>query len=285
MEKIPRITIVTPSFNQGNFIRETIESIINQNYPNLEYFILDGGSTDNSVDIIREYEDRIDWWVSEKDDGQTDAINKGFKKASGELLCWVNSDDILLPGCLQEIAKYYSKKNKPDLIHANWVYINQDGIVTRLIRVPRQTRFFMYRGVWSIPQPAAFYKASLLKKIDYLDPQYQVGMDLDIWMRTMKAGARVAHLTKYLGAFRWHQNSKNSFLVRNQKHYYEEHPEATKIFNTELAISSKINRQMWRIIWQIYRVTNLNYLRSSIDTLQVQGQHWMEIVDQEYKHR
>jgi glycosyltransferase involved in cell wall biosynthesis len=103
MDELPRITIVTPSF-------EAIDSVLNQGYPNLEYIIVDGGSTDNSVDIIREYQDRIAWWVSEKDAGQSETINKGFVRSTGELLGWINSDDILLPVCLYEVANCYLKK-------------------------------------------------------------------------------------------------------------------------------------------------------------------------------
>ena len=136
MNNLPKISIVTPSYNQGKFLRETIESVLNQDYPNLEYFIVDGGSTDNSVDIIREYEDRIDWWVSEKDKGQSDAINKGFKRASGELLCWVNSDDVLLSDCLSKVAYRYINNGKPELIHTNFLYMDQNGIITRMIRIP-----------------------------------------------------------------------------------------------------------------------------------------------------
>ena len=129
MQALPKITIVTPSYNQGQFLRETIESVINQDYPSLEYFVIDGGSTDNSVDIIREYEDRINWWESEKDGGQSEAINKGFSKASGEILGWVNSDDVLLPGCLRVVSDYYLRNNKPDLIHSNLALINKEGII------------------------------------------------------------------------------------------------------------------------------------------------------------
>ena len=275
MNNLPKISIVTPSYNQGKFLRETIESVLNQDYPNLEYFIVDGGSTDNSVDIIREYEDRIDWWVSEKDKGQSDAINKGFKRASGELLCWVNSDDVLLPGCLREVAYRYINNRMPDLIHTNFIYMDHDGIITRMIRIPMQTKFFMYRGVWSVSVPSAFFSAHLLRSVGYLNPDYHISMDFDIWMRMIKAGARVCYIPEYLGAFRWHNASKSSseLLSFNNLNYSE----FDRIADVALPGTSKRSRWMWRIIWKIYQLINLNYLRSFLETRRVKKKYWKQL--------
>jgi glycosyltransferase involved in cell wall biosynthesis len=277
MNNLPKISIVTPSYNQGQFLRETIESVLEQDYPNFEYFIVDGGSTDNSVEIIREYEDKIDWWVSEKDEGQSDAINKGFKKATGELLCWVNSDDVLLPNCLQVVADYYMKNNKPDLIHANCLYIDQHGIIIKMIRVPRQTRFFMFRGVWSAPAPAVFFKASLFRNVGYLNPKYHLSMDLDIWMRMMKSGGKVCCIPQYIGAFRQHKNSKTICANLVKKHSVDENHETKIILNAALSGSTEGRRQIWRWIWKLYQVLNLNYLRSFLETKRFKGKHWKEV--------
>lgn len=277
MKYLTKITVVTPSYNQGKYLRETIESVLNQNYPNLEYFIVDGGSTDNSVDIIREYEDRIDWWISEKDKGQSDAINKGFKKATGTLLCWVNSDDILFPNCLKEIANCYIINKKPDLIHANSVYINQDGIITRMLKVPIQTEFFMFRGVWSTPAPSVFFSASLMRKVGYLDPTLHLSMDLDICMRMMKAGGRVGHVLKYLGAFRWHETSRSSIERSYKKNKSDENHETKKILDAALSVSTECRRKIWRKIWKLYQIVNLNYLRSYLDTKRNREKHWKTV--------
>ena len=132
---LPKISIVTPSFNQGQFIEETILSVLEQNYPNLEYIIIDGESTDNSLNIIKSYSQNLAYWVSEPDTGQTHAINKGFSKASGEIFMWLNSDDILLNGSLIEIAKCYKKTNiKQNFIGlGRRIYINKKSIVTNYL--------------------------------------------------------------------------------------------------------------------------------------------------------
>jgi len=274
---LPRITVVTPSYNQGQFLEETILSVINQDYPNLEYFIIDGGSTDNSLEIIKKYEDKIDWWVSELDKGQSDAINKGFKRATGELLAWVNSDDVLFPGCLYEVAEVYIKNKKPDLIHANCVYIDEHSKIIKLIRVPRQTRFFMFRGVWSAPAPAVFFKGSLLRKVGYLNTRYHFSMDLDIWIRMMKAGGKVCYIPRYLGAFRWYPNSKSSVLIKSKIHKYDINPEVEKILTDNLYRITKNRRQMWLFIWKLYRLINFNYLFSFYETTKFKGKHWKEV--------
>ena len=272
--ELPRITVVTPSYNQAQFLRETIESVLNQAYPNLEYFVIDGGSTDGSVDIIREYDDGIDWWVSEKDKGQTDAINKGFTQASGDLLCWVNSDDVLFPGCLEAVARCYTQANHPDLIHANIAYLDERGRITRLIRVPRQSRFFFFRGVWHGCAPSIFFGASLFRAVGGLNADFNLSMDVDIWMRVMKAGARVVHIPRYLGGFRWHGAGKSTQSLRSRT--TRENMETTRILNQGIPGSTPRKRELWRKVYQIYQVLNLNYLRAYWEGRRIRGQHWKD---------
>src|SRR5262245_38608843 len=122
---LPRITVITPSFNQGAFIESTIQSVLNQNYPNLEYFVIDGGSTDNSVDVIRKYESAITYWVSEKDSGQSEAINKGLKRAGGEIISWLCSDDLYVPEALQKVAALFQKHADSVMIHGKSVLFDE----------------------------------------------------------------------------------------------------------------------------------------------------------------
>ena len=247
--------------------------MLNQGYPNLEYFIVDGGSTDGSVEIIKEYGPSLDWWVSEPDEGQSDAINKGFDKATGEILCWVNSDDVLFPGCLHEVAKSYISNGKPEIIHANVAYIDSESRIIRFVRVPRQRRFLFFRGVWHGVAPCVFFSAELFKALGSLKTRYHLSMDLDIWMRMMKAGARVAHVARYLGGFRQHYSSKTSSFLRSRT--TRENTETAEIFNSNLPQSNKYKRYFWRKVCNVYQVLNLNYIRAYIN-LKALGKtrHW-----------
>ncbi len=123
----PTVTIVTPSYNQGSFLEATIKSVIDQKYENLEYFVIDGGSVDNSLDVIRKYENQISFWVSEPDNGQSDAINKGFARATGKYINWLNSDDILLKGSLQKMVAYLEANNDVDIVYGNTMMIDKEG--------------------------------------------------------------------------------------------------------------------------------------------------------------
>jgi glycosyltransferase involved in cell wall biosynthesis len=267
---------VTPSFNQAKYLPETIESVLGQNYPNLEYIIIDGGSTDGSVDIIKKYESRLSYWVSEKDNGQSDAIMKGFERSTGELFAWVNSDDVLFPECLNKISQMYISQNKPDLIHTNVCYIDSEGRITRFIRVPRQSRFFFFRGVWHVVAPTLFYKSSLFRSVGGVDRRYHLSMDLDLWMRMMKAGAKVAHISEYLGGYRWHQSAKTVISLKTRSSY--ENTETDEIFKKHLLGSKLIGRFLWRWLCKVYRVVNLNYVLSFKDFKSLKGTpRWQEV--------
>ncbi|MCB9433787.1 MAG: glycosyltransferase [Ardenticatenaceae bacterium] len=277
MKDMPRITIVTPSYNQGQYLEETIVSVLSQDYPNLEYFVLDGGSNDNSVEIIKKFSDRIDWWVSEKDNGQTDAINKGFRRATGDLLCWVNSDDLLLPGCLREIAQCYIEEGRPDLIHSNMVFIDSNSYILRAIRIPKQTRFFMERGVWSVSAPTSFFSRALMEQVGFLNEKYHIAMDMDIWMRMIIASGKIAKVNNYLGAFRWHELSKSTLDLKSKRFKNQENPENKEIFNNFLKSSSQSKRYWWRKIWQIYQLLNLNYIRAFLNTQAIGGKALFDV--------
>jgi glycosyltransferase involved in cell wall biosynthesis len=205
----PRITIVTPSYNQGQFLEEAIRSVLDQEYPNLEYLIMDGGSSDRTVEILKKYDGRLQWW-SERDRGQTHAINKGFRRATGEILGWLNSDDLYEPGALRKVATYLIGHPEIDLVYGEGYLMNADGSNKR--RFPAtEPSFDLHRliNIWDyLLQQATFFRRSLIDRIGYLDESLAYGMDWDYWIRAGKA-ARVGYLGEYLGTLREYETAKS----------------------------------------------------------------------------
>ncbi|MHB0965795.1 MAG: glycosyltransferase family 2 protein [Bellilinea sp.] len=204
---LPRITVVTPSYNQAAFIEETIHSVLDQDYPNLEYIIVDGGSTDGSVDIIRRYADRLAWWVSEKDRGQTDAINKGFARATGEILAWLNSDDTYQPGALREAATALAEHPQAGLLYGDANYIDEKSRVIGRFPAAQTDYGRLRRGYVHVPQQSAFFRADLWRKVGPLDPTFFFAMDYDLWVRLARQ-APVVYIPRLWANFRLHSNAK-----------------------------------------------------------------------------
>ena len=205
----PKVSIVTPSYNQGQFLEETILSVLNQDYPNLEYIVIDGGSTDNSVEIIKKYQDRLAYLVSEPDRGQSDAINKGFRMATGEILAWLNSDDFYLPGTLHTVANYFDEHQDIDCIYGDLLVVNEHSEVLYVRKtIPYDYRMELYGGCL-VPQPSSFFQRSVPDRIGYLDTTLQYNMDFDFFVRMGKAGMKFANIPTPLACFRLHLNSKS----------------------------------------------------------------------------
>jgi glycosyltransferase involved in cell wall biosynthesis len=213
--KLPRISIVTPSFNQAQFVKATIDSVLSQNYPNLEYFVMDGGSTDGTVDILKSYGEQI-MWVSEKDGGQANAINKGLDRSSGDLMAYLNSDDIYLPGTLTKVGEYY-QQTRADWITGDCLTIDQNGEPSRgnsiislykrflmMIYSPRTLRI----ADSMLPQPSTFWSRKAWERVGKFNEKYHYVMDYDYWLRMSKHF--VPHDLKVpLSGFRFQQDSKS----------------------------------------------------------------------------
>ncbi|MBX2931840.1 MAG: glycosyltransferase [Chitinophagaceae bacterium] len=185
----PKISIVTPSYNQGQFIEETILSVINQNYPNLEYIIIDGGSTDNTVEIIKKYEDKITYWVSEKDNGQADAINKGIAKATGDYFCFINSDDTFNPLALKELVQCFTIDNIV-LVYSNVYRVDeQSNILGKIwdISDVAETEHLIFRGC-PFPQPGVIFRLETLKSIGGMNSNLQLSFDYDCFLKLFFQG-------------------------------------------------------------------------------------------------
>lgn len=207
--QLPKISIVTPSFNQGEYIEDTINSVLNQNYPNLEYIIIDGGSTDNTVDIIRKYEKHLKYWISEPDKGQSDAINKGLAYCTGEIFNWLNSDDLLETDSLHSIVNHFSS-DKYDIVSGWEILFNNQGgeFLKKGTLIYPTFEKTLFSGV--IYQPSTFWKLSVIKKLFPINNELHFLMDADLWLRyLLQYGQdRVKKVEDILARFRLHDSSK-----------------------------------------------------------------------------
>lgn len=205
----PSISIVTPSYNQGAYLENTIRSVLDQNYANLEYRVHDGGSTDRSLDILRRHEHRLQGWVSESDSGQAQAINRGFAKTSGQIMAWLNSDDRLVPGTLHAVARCFQKLPEVDVVYGHRIIVNSEGLEVGRWITPRHRRGDM---IWAdyVPQETMFWRRSVWERVGgRVDEELRFAMDWDLVARFERAGARFYRLPRFLGIFTTHKDQKS----------------------------------------------------------------------------
>ena len=235
MNSLPRITIITPSYNQAQFIEETILSVLNQGYPDLEFIVVDGGSTDGTLDILRKYEDRLAW-SSGRDGGQTNAINIGLRRATGDIVAFLNSDDVYLPGALRAVGEYFSRHAEASCLTGQCRTMDEKG---REIRIAITT----YKNLWLslnsyqvllilnfISQPATFWRRCVTEKIGYLEESLHYTMDYEYWLR-MSRHYRMHVLFRRLACFRVHSHSKSGTTAHCQ-------------FDEELSVASRYGNRL-----------------------------------------
>lgn len=208
MTPLPRITVVTPSYNQAPFLRDTIESVLGQGYPDLEYIIMDGGSTDGSVAIIEEYAPRLAYWCSAKDGGQAAAINAGLARATGSILAWLNSDDYYLPGTLRAAAALLDP-TRPGLLLGNCIHVREGESTLRGSDVPLRHRQMRLATTDYIIQPGTFWTKATWDRVGVLDAQFQLVFDWDFFIRCVNAGVEITTTPRYLAAYRIHAAHKS----------------------------------------------------------------------------
>jgi len=206
----PTITIVTPSFNQGKYIERTIQSVLRQNYPDLEYIVIDGGSTDETLSILKRYEGRLRW-TSEKDSGQSEAINKGFRLAKGEIVAWLNSDDTYLPGALEKVGRYFAAYPDVMMVYGEGYMIDENDAIKS--RFPfTEPKFDLWKLIYFgdyILQQSTFFRQSIFDSIEMLGESLHYTMDWDLFIRIGKR-FRVDYIPEYFGCIREHGEAKTS---------------------------------------------------------------------------
>lgn len=246
--ELPTISIVTPSYNQGDFVEWTVRSVFEQHYPKLEYIFMDGGSTDNTLERVAPYRGRFSHFESGPDGGQSAAIAKGFEYATGDIMAYLNSDDVLLPGTLNFVAEYFRQNPDVDFIYGHRCFVNEFNEVIRFWILPPHSNFFM-RLLDMIPQETCFWRRSLFEKMGNIDPGYHFAMDYDLFVRYMSVG-EFRRVDRFLAAFRVHQNAKTSTQLKSVgyseiRRVYSQHrirriPGLGRLFNISIRLRSII---------------------------------------------
>jgi glycosyltransferase involved in cell wall biosynthesis len=247
----PKISIITPSYNQSQFLEKTILSVLNQNYPNLDYIVIDGGSMDESVDIIRKYEDYLSFWISEKDDGQADAINRGFKLAQGDLIAWQNSDDIYLPNSFLEVATTVKNNPAVDLVFGNILLIDKSDLVIKEMRfVPFLVDHLLYAG-WNLSSQAAFWSRRLMNAAGPLK-NTDVLFDFDWFIRLGGISRKVKFKRKFLGCYRIHGKSKFSLISQESRWpvFFEILKEHNIKIKRDVAWNKQFRRKKFKVLFR-----------------------------------
>jgi glycosyltransferase involved in cell wall biosynthesis len=207
---LPRISVITPSFNQAAYLERTIRSVLDQGYVDIEYIIIDGGSTDGSLDIIRKYADRLAYWVSEPDRGQAHAINKGLARATGEWVGWQNSDDVFYPSAFQQLAQRANLQPNAELIIGNMNLIDLDDRLLRDIKYIKPTYGALLAEGMVLTNQAAFWRRKLHAEIGFLDENLDCGFDYEWFLRVLQGNRLAAHVNATWGGLRLHEETKSS---------------------------------------------------------------------------
>jgi glycosyltransferase involved in cell wall biosynthesis len=256
----PTITVVTPSYRQARYLEATIESVLAQGYPALEYVVVDGGSDDGSREVIARHADRLAWWVSEPDGGQADAINKGFARSAGELMGWLNSDDLLLPGALFRIAAAFRDPRVQAV--CGWrELIDERGAPVSSMAYPQPTAAVLRRRT-ILPQETVYWRRDLWRALGPLDASLRFAMDVDYWLRMVERGVVPRLIPEFTGVFRWHPEQKSARILDVARE------ELTRLFArangvdvVELEALRRSTPWLWRTRLKLHRkATKLGWL-------------------------
>lgn len=223
MPDLPRITVVTPSYNQGQYLEQTIRSVLDQDYPQLEYFVVDGGSRDDSKAIIERYSDRLAWWVSEPDRGQPHALNKGLARATGDVIAYINSDDFYTPGALRAVGEFFRDRPETDFLYGGCLFVDEQGQPFDRHRgnIASLAELLDLWNVWwqrrQFVQPECFWSRRIAQHAPQFREDIVNAFDYEYWTRLFLAGAKVARLDTDLASFRFQPNQKSADSDRSAR--------------------------------------------------------------------
>lgn len=208
--RAPTITIVTPSYQQGRFLDRTIYSVVSQQYPGLEYIVQDGGSSDQTLAVLRRFDPLLTRWVSEADTGQADAINRGFRETTGSVMAWLNSDDLLLPGSLAYVARFFVEHPEVDVVYGHRLMIDENDAQIGAWILPRHDDLALTLADY-VPQETLFWRRRIWEAAGgSVDPTFAYALDWDLLLRFREAGATMVRLPRFIGAFRIHDEQKTT---------------------------------------------------------------------------
>ena len=257
----PKITIVTPSYNQQEFIEETILSVINQDYKNIEFIVIDGGSTDGSIDIIKKYDKNLSFWVSKKDDGQSDAIHKGFKMATGDIICWLNSDDFFIPGALNNVAKSFEKNPTTDILLGDCMYSDINSNIIRYYRYTKPRLFLAKNGLIAFGQQSMFFNRKFYFMSGGLLTNFHYCMDTEFVHRAIQSKSKFTVMHSGSGVFRWHDKMKSK-LIGGRK------AEEMRIIAEKYYLNFPL-KKVSRFVYTLIQLLNGNYILSYLKTIKL----------------
>jgi glycosyltransferase involved in cell wall biosynthesis len=245
---LPLVSIVTPSYNQGCFIRETIESVLAQDYPNLEYWVMDGGSSDDTISILKEYEHDLRFhWVSEPDHGQSNAINKGWSRCRGDILAWLNSDDTYLPGAVKHQVEALLTHKQFGVVYGDSIFIDKNGnYLSKWHSAPYNVLDLLRTSL--PPQPTVFIYRHICEKIGMLNESYQFSMDTEYWVRAAKV-TDFWYEPKFIATYRLHQQSKT---VGSYSGFYQDWLQIANNYFADPNLSDRMKQQKYQVLASIY---------------------------------